>query len=80
VSLKCYWELVRMDDAVIFNEVLLARKVSGSIPEGDRGLINRAVRVTECHPNAKKVLAEHSIVVDQGMWEDCASSESSDED
>ena len=63
VSEDCYEMLVENADATMLNEVLLARKVCGCIPEDERALIEGALRMTECHPNAKKVWADHSSVV-----------------
>jgi hypothetical protein len=69
VSSDCYEELIEVDDATLLNEVLLARKVGGSIPEIDRKLIGIALSENKCHPNAKKVLADHSIFVCYGVCE-----------
>jgi hypothetical protein len=69
VSSGCYEELIEVDDATLLNEVLLARKVGGSIPEVDRKLIGIALSENKCRPNAKKVLADHSIFVCYGICE-----------
>ena len=63
VSRDCYQGLIETADATLLHEVLRAKEVCGCIPEDERALIERALRMTECHPNAKKVLADHSIVV-----------------
>jgi hypothetical protein len=63
VSSECYDVLIASSDAALLNEVLLARKVGDNIPEADQALIRKVLRQVDCHPNAKKVLADHSIVV-----------------
>ena len=63
VSAECYEVLIRAVDATLLNEVLLARKRGGSLPEYDRRLIAETLCDVDCHPHAKKVLADHSIVV-----------------
>jgi hypothetical protein len=61
VSEECYKLLIEIADATLLNEVLLARKVGDSIPEGDEALIERVLRDVDCQPNAKMVLADHSF-------------------
>jgi hypothetical protein len=63
VSATCYAALIGSADAALLNEVLLARKLGGSVPEVDRRIINEVLREFHRQPNAKKVLADHSIVV-----------------
>jgi hypothetical protein len=63
VSGNCYWELITMADPTFLNEVLLARKVGGSVPEADLTLIKEALCGFKCRPFVAKVLADHSIVV-----------------
>ena len=63
VSGYCFEVLIEHPDATLLNEVLLAMKVGGAISEADRTLIARALSRVKCHPSAKKVLVDHSIVV-----------------
>jgi hypothetical protein len=60
---RWYASLINNADPTLLNEVLLARKVGGRIPEVDQKLIKRALGWDEFHPNAKKVLADHSFFV-----------------
>ena len=63
VSGECYKMLTRRPDAAFLNEVLLARKVGGSIPEADCTLIKQALRESYSIPYTcvTEVLAEYSI-------------------
>ena len=63
VTVRCYEALISSSDPTLLHEVLLARKVGGSIPEFDRTLIIEALREVDCNPDANKVLADHSIFV-----------------
>jgi hypothetical protein len=62
VSGDCFIALITRPGAALLDEVLLAREVGGSIPEADRELIKAALRDVRCHPHARKVLVDHSIV------------------
>ena len=59
VTGNCYYSLVVKADATLLNEVLLARKVGGSIPEVDRELIKRALHDSFLRQSTKKVLMDH---------------------
>jgi hypothetical protein len=63
VTKDCYTLLMTKADPTLLNEVLLAKKVVDSIPEADQELIKETLQYYRCHPNAKKVLADHSVVV-----------------
>jgi hypothetical protein len=63
VSEECYKLLIENADATLLNEVLLARKVGDSIPEGDQALIESVLRDVDYQPSAKMVLADHSFFV-----------------
>ena len=63
VSGVCYKALIESWDPTLLHEVLRARTVGGSIPEADQKLIKMALGWDECHPNAKKVLADYSFFV-----------------
>ena len=63
VAAECYERIIDTADAAMLNEVLLARKIGDNIPEADQALIRKVLRQADCHPNAKKVLADHSIIV-----------------
>ena len=67
VSDPCYEALIASSDAALLNEVLLARKAGGRIPEADLLCIKRAVHRAECHQNVQKVLADHSIFAWSGI-------------
>jgi hypothetical protein len=71
VSADCYEKLTCSFDPTLLNEVLLGRKVGGSIPESDLSLIKQVVRRWGCHPSAARVLADHSVVVCSGMCDCC---------
>ena len=66
VSDECYEVLIEHPDATLLNEVLLARKADGSLPEADHTLIQKTLRKVKCHASAKKVLMDHSIDVGPG--------------
>jgi hypothetical protein len=67
VSMDCYKMLMMKRDPTLLNEVLLARKMGGSIPEVDRKLIKEALRRFEYYENVSNVvvsvLADYSIDV-----------------
>ena len=63
VSVACYDALIEEADPTLLNEVLLARKVGDTFPEGDRGRIKEALRRFKRRECVTKVLADHSIVV-----------------
>ena len=63
VRAECYERLIDTADAAMLNEVLLTRKIGDNIPEADQALFRKVLRQADCHPNAKKVLANHSIIV-----------------
>jgi hypothetical protein len=63
VLVDSFRDLIIARDATLLNEVLLARKVRGRITPTDRTRIMQALREVACRTRAKKVLAEHSIVV-----------------
>ena len=63
VSVECYKLLIMKADATYLNEVLLARNVLGRLTTTDWMRIMQALCEVPCPTGAKKVLAEHYIVV-----------------
>jgi hypothetical protein len=63
VSVECYADLMKSPDTTFLNEVLLARTVGGSIPEGDQALIKQALPRYRYRESVTRMLAEHSIAV-----------------